>query len=435
MGDININLLSTHNTHVTNYLQVLANNGIKPNINVPTRIQTNVNGRTSKSCIDHINTRIKNGKIKTFVSDDDISDHYSVIGIYEQNPTINKINSDEIKTRKITITDKNKFDEALLTNLSEINYQADHFSFTLNALQNAYNSSRTEKYITNKKCNIKSPWITKKVKKIITKRKNTKKKLRKNPRNKTLIERHRELSNKIRRLANKARNDWYYKKTEQVKEDPKKTWKEINQILGKNKRKDNTIMKNFKIDSENTDEIKLLANEFANGVTSKIIDMQHDCNIKCYDFKPDTSLRSFTLEYASVFEVKKIIKKMKSKGPGYDKVMMADIKRNENILAPHITQFINEIIDKKVIPEEMKLTVITPVFKNKGRKNDVVNYRPIAAITAFTKIFEQYLYDSLMRYLKKYKLIHGSIWISTIKINLTITNGHYRRYLLSFKQQ
>lgn len=87
--------------------------------------------------------------------------------------------------------------------------------------------------------------------------------------------------------------------------------------------------------------------------------------------KEETTNHTFVLELVSVNEIIKIISSFKPKGPGHDDITMTDIQRNVEIIAPHITQFINDSLEKKEIPDEMKITVITPINKNKGKKNDI----------------------------------------------------------------
>ena len=53
-----------------------------------------------------------------------------------------------------------------------------------------------------------------------------------------------------------------------------------------------------------------------------------------------------------------------------------------------LTYIINKCITNGIFPECLKYSQINPVFKN-GDKSDMDNYRPIALLTSFSKIFEK----------------------------------------------
>lgn len=56
------------------------------------------------------------------------------------------------------------------------------------------------------------------------------------------------------------------------------------------------------------------------------------------------------------------------------------------------------------IPQELKLSCITPIFK-KGERNNVGNYRPIGAMCFFEKILEKFIETNMKKYLEDHKVI------------------------------
>jgi hypothetical protein len=52
------------------------------------------------------------------------------------------------------------------------------------------------------------------------------------------------------------------------------------------------------------------------------------------------------------------------------------------------------------------LAKVIPVFKNKGSRNDVSNYRPIAILPLASKILERHVKNHLMNFLNKYNLLY-----------------------------
>ena len=57
-----------------------------------------------------------------------------------------------------------------------------------------------------------------------------------------------------------------------------------------------------------------------------------------------------------------------------------------------------------IFPTEMKTACVTPVHK-KGNQDDVNNYRPISVLTIFSKIFEKCIYNRLITFLDKHKIL------------------------------
>ena len=60
-----------------------------------------------------------------------------------------------------------------------------------------------------------------------------------------------------------------------------------------------------------------------------------------------------------------------------------------------------------VIPEELKIALVTPVFKAND-KEEFSNYRPISVIPCFSKILEKIMYKRIIKYLDKNNVIFQS---------------------------
>ena len=64
----------------------------------------------------------------------------------------------------------------------------------------------------------------------------------------------------------------------------------------------------------------------------------------------------------------------------------------------------NESISLGVVPNILKISRVTPIFKN-GVETDPNNYRPISIISPFAKAFERLVYEQLNSFLVKKKII------------------------------
>jgi hypothetical protein len=80
------------------------------------------------------------------------------------------------------------------------------------------------------------------------------------------------------------------------------------------------------------------------------------------------------------------------------------IKKFSTELAIPLSIVINESIINGIFPDELKISRVTPVFKS-GDKCDPNNYRPIAILPVFSKIFERVIYSRLIDFLTQKKVI------------------------------
>ena len=70
-----------------------------------------------------------------------------------------------------------------------------------------------------------------------------------------------------------------------------------------------------------------------------------------------------------------------------------------DIYLPFITNNINLSIEKCCFPEELKLTEVSPIFKNKDDL-DKENYRSVSVLPHVSKVFERIMYHQINDYMK-----------------------------------
>lgn len=93
-----------------------------------------------------------------------------------------------------------------------------------------------------------------------------------------------------------------------------------------------------------------------------------------------------------------------NKAPGFDMISMKQIKENIDVLAPVIMRIINNGINEANFPEELKESIIRPIYKGENKQN-YENYRPISIMNSISKLFEKYIAKKLLNYLEKFKII------------------------------
>jgi hypothetical protein len=64
----------------------------------------------------------------------------------------------------------------------------------------------------------------------------------------------------------------------------------------------------------------------------------------------------------------------------------------------------NELINEGVFLDLLKVTKIRPVYK-RGNKQEASNYRPISVLSVFSKILEKMVYNRLVSFTSKFKIL------------------------------
>ena len=73
-----------------------------------------------------------------------------------------------------------------------------------------------------------------------------------------------------------------------------------------------------------------------------------------------------------------------------------------DIIGEPLTQAINCCLRQGIFPENAKVSSVVPLDKGKPDKYDVLNYRPVSILNAFSKIYEKVIKNQLASYLDKY---------------------------------
>ena len=104
-------------------------------------------------------------------------------------------------------------------------------------------------------------------------------------------------------------------------------------------------------------------------------------------------------------EVISIIKSLKSNSPGWDSIAGTVLKSCYNAFITPLTYIMNLSISKGVVPKELKLAKVVPLFKS-GDTMAMTNYRPVSILPVFSKVLEKLMYKRLLCFLNKYKILY-----------------------------
>ena len=88
------------------------------------------------------------------------------------------------------------------------------------------------------------------------------------------------------------------------------------------------------------------------------------------------------------------------KSCGHDDIPVRTLKLSKYLLAPVLSNVINESICDGVFPNNIKIAKVVPIFKS-GDSEIPINCRPTSVLTYFSKIFEKVLYGRRLFYQKQ----------------------------------
>jgi hypothetical protein len=417
IGDLNIDILENNKkekTIVEKYENLLAAKGFEAKVNSPTR-QEMVNGRLCESCIDHIFVRIKEGASKGYVWKKKISDHYFTILTVDINETKSEIPDITAETYHRLNDDKivnemQNIDWRFLNSMEDINRMYDTIK---NIIQEIYEKN-TQPNHKDKEKNVKprKPWMNP----LILSKIEIKNKLWKmvvKTRDNTKLQEYKKIRNEITSLIAKAKQSYYNNLFENAQTDSKKIWNNINTIAGKCKKID--IDANLKNNFPNTN-IKDLCNRFNVNFSQVVPKLKskyqtrysnatkkfqtiHQTKIKGMEHTKNS--KSIGIRKATIEDTCSIIGEIKlTNAAGIDGIMLKHLKNSKFNSAIMITILINKIIDTEVWPDELKIQVLRPIYKN-GKKSDINNYRPISLLPVINKIMEKFFANQILNFFDK----------------------------------
>ena len=94
--------------------------------------------------------------------------------------------------------------------------------------------------------------------------------------------------------------------------------------------------------------------------------------------------------------------------PGAVGISTKVLKNCATELGPVLTDLFNFCLDKGEIPDEWKIAYVTPLYKGKGSKSDISNYRPISILPPIAKTFESVLAKRIRHHLEANNILSDS---------------------------
>ncbi len=196
--------------------------------------------------------------------------------------------------------------------------------------------------------------------------------------------------------------------------DPKKLWALTNGILGRGQETLPGAMTTENGEIKDDNEKAAFMNNFfvskVNNIVSQLPKPYHSGEKEDCGKKPKTGPR-FSFSHVTAFEVAKIIKDLRNTpATGYDGIPVQVLKQGAPILAAPLAYLVQTSLKTGIFPDSLKEAIVTPIFKGKNKNpKDPTSYRPVAILSAISKVLEKSVHSQLYSFLEK-NLLPESQW-------------------------
>ena len=214
---------------------------------------------------------------------------------------------------------------------------------------------------------------------------------------------YRNLYNKVLKSAKKM---YFESKLESNKNEPKKLWATLNEILNRSSSK--SSIDKVSVNGKLIDDAQNMANEFNSffsEIAENILKDIPESTAKPEDYLTDSGF-NFELGQVDPSEIIEIVKSLKSKSSlDIDGLNSKLLKSVITEIAVPLSFIFNLSFDLGQVPESFKVSRTCPVFKS-GNPEELTNYRPISCLPVLSKIIEKIVFKRLYSFLANNKLLY-----------------------------
>ena len=256
------------------------------------------------------------------------------------------------------------------------------------------------------------PWLTRGLLKSIRIKNKTYNNLREKP-DTSQSHKYKIYRNLLNRLIKQAKVDYYHNVLKDNKNNSKKVWNIVNELVYNRKQKNSGPTKILTDTGCTITDPQAIAEEFNKFFVS--VGKRMAAKISAHDKPPDTqsNLNKIKKISNSIFlspctpqEVFNLITKLKDrKALRTIDIETRFIKLANPVISTFLSNLFNVCLNTGVYPDSLKIAEVIPIFK-KGCSTQTTNYRPISLLCQFNKIFEKLLHTRIYSYLIRYNLLN-----------------------------
>ena len=271
----------------------------------------------------------------------------------------------------------------------------DQVSLLTETLLNIFSNFVPNKILTVK--NKDSVWMTAGVKRLLLEKGKIYERYVKNGRTEEDFATLSEAQSRCKKAIKDAKKT-YYTRLANSFNDPslasKKYWSILNQFLHKKKSPRIPPVRNASnnLVADTLEKANIFNRFFANQCSL----IETDSVLPPENFDIDLRLNNIVLDEAKVLELIRALDS--NKAHGWDEISIQMVKICDQSLVKPLMKIFQFSLDSCIFPKMWKKANVIPIYKNKGDKSVVKNYRPVSLLPIFGKLFEKCLFDTIYSY-------------------------------------
>ena len=387
-GDFNIHVNDSHNTHASQFMDLLTSSNLQQHVTVPTHHSNNILDlviTSSQSCLSPVIS----------VSAASPSDHFMVLTslVFQPPPprpavfhSYRHIKSIDINNFSQDIANSTLINEPPST-LPEL---IDCYNKTLSVLLDKHAPIRSKLISTHQP----NPWYTPALRVLKAARRRCEHEWHANPSVVTL-KCLRQATNFYNKSILAAKRLYHSELIQSVSSQPRELWHAVNSILHRNQPP--SLPSSVPSAS--------IAQMFGSFFSDKIIKLQSKFTPSAHSSPhqqdppaPPPALKSF--RPATVSEICRLISHLPNKQCELDPIPVCVLKKCLPVLGPTITTIVNLSMSTGCFPSSLKQCIVTPLLKKPSLdKENPSNYRPISNLSFLSKLVERVVKSRLDQHL------------------------------------
>ena len=192
-----------------------------------------------------------------------------------------------------------------------------------------------------------------------------------------------------------SKKEYNTKKFRNNKQNPKKAWRTINDVLGRNRK--NSTINEIKLPGKtvtSTEELVEVFNDYFSNIGPRLAEsVPNDNDVSFRQFVAQQPNDNFSFRPVSVTLVYNLLVKLStSKATGLDNIAAKVLQMAAPVVAPSLTEIFNMSIDTQQFPPEWKTAEVIPLFK-RGQRSLLDNYRPISILPVVVLLILLVVYE------------------------------------------
>ena len=242
--------------------------------------------------------------------------------------------------------------------------------------------------------NRNNPWICKETILLMYRRDNLKTKASENKCDSTWKE-YKKANKDVAHKIAQSKSQYFENSYKENKDNPNRLWKDLKLCLP------NKYNQAIRSDILTAQQLNNFYASIGNNISARFNHLPDSIQLK-----GEPSIHQFNFRTTSPKSVSQNIAKLPNKSS--NDILNFDtklLKLSNNIISPVLSHIFNMIISTGHIPDDFKLSRITPIYKGKGHIDHEASYRPISISSHIAKLMEYEVNDQLTEYLSKHNFI------------------------------